>query len=221
MSWLTSPWPFVVLAILGTVLLAFFAWYSEWRAQQAYEHLVTTGESAEATVLSAKDSGWRTNGRPHIVYELEVRRLGHPPYRAKAKLQINRPWSSLPYGPGMILRVRVDRDRPERVVIEGGEAVLGGARFSPPLIDLGDIAANSFSIGKVSSGDLFMVNGTSYASREEMPPEVRAGFEEAMDALQGVLDPAERLRELKALYDEGLLTAEEYEAKRAAIVEKL
>jgi hypothetical protein len=117
--------------------------------------------------------------------------------------------------------VRVDRDRPERVVIEGGEAVLGGARFAPPLIDLGDVSAKSFSIGTVATSDLFVVNGTSYASRDEMPPEVRAGFEEAMGALQGALDPAERLRELKALYDEGLLTAEEYEAKRAALVAKL
>lgn len=224
MDWLTSsPWPILALVFLGTGLLIVLAWYSELRAKQAYTHLATTGEAALATVLSAKDSGWRTNGRPHITFELEVRRDGHPPYRAKTRLQLQRKWSPIPYGPGAIVRVRVDRDHPERVAIAGGEPVLGGARFHPEGSAAAAISAGlaTGATSTTSTSQVYIVNGTPYASLEALPPEARAIFEQTLGASAPAPDPAERMRALKRLYDEGLISAEEYEAKRAAILEQL
>jgi hypothetical protein len=179
LDWLTaSPWPLLALVLVGVVLLAAVAWQMERGAQRAYERLVESGVPAEATVLRARDSGWRTNGRVHIVYELEVWRPGGRPYKATARLQIHRPWSPIPYPPGSVVAVRVDPYRPERVAIAGGTPVLGGA-LAP-----------------------------------DMPP--GGGYATGDGA-----DPAWRLRMLKAMCDEGLITPEEFEAKKAQILERL
>jgi hypothetical protein len=190
MDWLTaSPWPIIALVAMGAGLLIVVAWYLEWRAMRAYVRLAATGEPAEATVLGARDSGWRTNGRVHLAYKLEVRRPGQAPYAATTRLQIHRPWTAFPYGPGDVVRVRVDRDRPERVVIEGGQPVLGGA--------VAGAAGSSALLSPATAGPGL------------------AGFVAAAPSA------GERLRELRGLYDEGLITAEEYEAKKAAILEQL
>lgn len=221
MDWFTSsPWPILTLVFLGTGLLIFLAWYLEWRGKVAYARLLATGEAALATVLSARDTGWRTNGRPHIAFDLEVRRDGHPPYRASTRLQLQRKWSPIPYGPGAVVRVRVDRDHPERVAIDGGEPVLGGAQFRPDGSAVASAVAAGLATGATGSSQVYIVNGTPYSSPDALPPELRAIFEQTLGAAPAP-DPAERLRALKRLYDEGLITAEEYEAKRAAILETL
>lgn len=91
-----------------------------------------------------------------------------------------------------------------------------------------------------------VVNGQSYSSIDEMPPEVRAQYEQAMSLAlaaterEGILDfsrgarvrnriagatshsdPATRLRQLQEMKDSGLITEEEYEAKRAQILDAL
>lgn len=248
LEWLTAnPWLILGMVLLGVLALIAAAWAIERRARRAYEHLSETGEPAEATVLSARDSGWRTNGRTHIAFELEVRRPGHPPYRARTKLQIHRPWSAIPYQPGQTVQVRVDPERPERVVIADASPALGGAVVGD-LLKLDGLAGANITLGTVSSGQLFIVNGKQYTSLDAMDPEVRAAYEQAMGALNTSLDAMdpgaraayaqamgalntsldasapdtrERLRQLDALLDEGLISAAEYQTQRARILEQL
>ena len=86
-----------------------------------------------------------------------------------------------------------------------------------------------------------IVNGREYAGPEEMPPETRAAYEGAMgvfadsdgdnipDLFEGLGvrarppadDAAARLTKLKSLLDAGLITTQEYEAKRAEILSEL
>lgn len=235
LDWLTaSPWPILALVFGAVALLVFTAWLLERRAQAAYQSLLDHGEPAEATVLGARDTGWRTNRRPHIAFTLEVRRVGHPPYQATTRLQIHRPWTAIPYPPGTRLRVRVDPERPERVAIERVTPVLGGA-IAGGLIDFGSSVMGSFSSGPVTSGNLYVVDGRRYASPAEMPPADRALYDQLRSVLRGdddglpagpdgapaAADPRSRLRELKTLLDEGLITPAEYAAKKAQILEHL
>lgn len=92
-------------------------------------------------------------------------------------------------------------------------------------------------------------NGKEYSSLEKMPPEVRQAYDQAMaavladadrnglpDILEGggsatvmhtglftntFEDPAEKLKKLKEMNDSGLITAEEYEAKKAEILDRM
>ncbi|MDP9177679.1 MAG: SHOCT domain-containing protein [Gemmatimonadota bacterium] len=91
-----------------------------------------------------------------------------------------------------------------------------------------------------------VINGNTYSSVDEMPPEVRAQYEQAMrvalDATNrdGILDfarsararnriagasapsdPATRMKQLEEMRDSGLITEDEYETKRAQILEAL
>jgi hypothetical protein len=92
-----------------------------------------------------------------------------------------------------------------------------------------------------------VVNGRTYASVDEMPPDVRAQYEQAMSlAMEATgqnrildfpsggrvrgriagsraqtADPATRLKQLEEMKTSGLLTEEEYEAKRAQIIDAL
>lgn len=241
MSWLTaSPWPILGMVLLGIALLILAAWRAEWGAMRRAERLLAEGALAEATVLSARDSGWRTMGRPHIAYELEVRRPGLPPYQASTRLMIHRPWSAVPYPPGSIVPVRVDPARPERVAFAESVPVLGGVQASAHAPTTASATVFEAGTAGARGGSLFVIDGTSYTSLEEMPPEARATAAQALGSLRdlaagdeppgfaangpdGAAEPGvrARLRELKALLDEGLISAEEYAAKRAAILEEL
>lgn len=91
-------------------------------------------------------------------------------------------------------------------------------------------------------------NGREYANAEEMPAEARAAYEQAMNVFtdadrngipdifegagrnttsrpaqptSGNTDPAERLRKLKELFAAGLITEQEYEAKRSEILSQM
>jgi hypothetical protein len=254
LSWLTaSPWPIVIiLSFLTGPALVILAFQLERGKQRAAERLLAEGELAEATVLSAKDSGWRTMGRTQIAVELEVRRPGRPPYKASTSYMIPRPWSPAPYTRGSLVQVRVDPERPERVVIATGQPVLGGVA-APTEPDLGAAAATilgslgqtvSPALGGISTANVIVVDGKTYSSAADLPPDAREAYERAMSAFadrdgDGVPDifgaagspaaasgatgigSAERLRQLKAMRDEGLISAAEYEAKKAAILEQL
>lgn len=232
LSWLTaSPWPLIAAAAGVTAVLIAAAWLMERRAQERYEALSATGEPAEATVLSTRDTGWRTNGRRHIGFELEVRRAGAPPYRAEARLMLPYRSRSIPYPPGSVVQVRVDRDRPERVAIPGATPALGGgvAEGAPAL------TATGAAVGRAAT--TIIVDGHQYTSLDELPPQARAAYAQAVEALAdrdgdglpdifggpavGPASAPERLRQLKAMLDEGLVTPEEYAAKRAQILEQL
>ena len=100
-----------------------------------------------------------------------------------------------------------------------------------------------YSLGAPSR---IVVNGETYSSIDEMPPDVRAQYEQAMSltldatnrdrvldfprrgrvlrAAAGATppsDPARRLKQLQEMKDSGLITDEEYDAKRAQILDAL
>jgi hypothetical protein len=222
--WLAaSPWPIVTLVFAGAIALITLGWLFERANQRRYARVLATGEPAEATVLAARDTGWRTMGRVHIGYTLEVRRQGHPPYQARTRLMIHRPWSTIPYPPGSVVAVRVDPAQPQRVVFAATTAVLGG----------GSVVEDSAAIPAASR--VFVADGQAYRSIDELPPEARTAFSAAMSAFaaaDGDSPPEsvsrfagssalERLRELAAMRNEGLISAAEYEAKKAEILERL
>lgn len=120
---------------------------------------------------------------------------------------------------------------------EGGG---GTSRISPASGILTSIFA---ALGAPSR---IVVNGQAYASVDEMPTDVRAEYEQAMglaldvtgrdgiidfprgararNRIAGTISPpdhATRLRQLQEIRDSGLITEEEYEAKRAEILSSL
>src|ERR1700691_4323595 len=80
------------------------------------------GHIAEATVLDAAEvSSYVTGANERIVYYLgdlvlEVRREGHPPYRAPCRQQfIDSQWDMLA---GQVVPVRIDPANPQRVYVD-------------------------------------------------------------------------------------------------------
>lgn len=216
---LSNPFTYVVGVVVVLVLLIGLAVALERGQRRRYERLLADGEPAEATVLRAVDTGWRTNGRPHIRFDLEVRRPGHPPYQAATKLSIHRPWSPLPYGPGSVVPVRVDPQDPQQVAIaEPGQANSGW---------LGPLPA-------IARSSVTIIGGRAVET-DQLPPEARQALSMAAALLGDTaatggsagaqtntpLSPAERLRTLDQLRDEGLISAEEHARKRAQILGEL
>lgn len=71
-------------------------------------------------------------------------------------------------------------------------------------------------------------NGEEYSSVDEMPPVARAAYKLAMGMVPKLgpgevspADPATRMKQLQDMRNSGLITNDEYEAKRAEILEKL
>jgi len=111
--------------------------------------------------------------------------------------------------------------------------------------------ANLLSMSLNSGGPAarIVVNGRTYSSPDEMPPEARDQYEFAMRAaiaattpggigdllklaggnhlpsansdLGAPADPTTRLKQLEEMKNEGLITTDEYETKRAEILESL
>jgi len=111
-------------------------------------------------------------------------------------------------------------------------------RLGPDLI--------SSVLGSLGARSRIVVNGETYSSIDEMPPGVRAQYEQAMSLAlaatnrDGILDfprgarvrnrlagatthsdPATRLKQLQEMKTSGLITDDEYEAKRTEILKTL
>ena len=200
------------------------------------DRLLKRGKPASATVLQVWDTGVTIDEFDiQVGLLLEVRPPGHPPYQVKTKALVPRIQPTL-YQPGMVVQVRYDPKKPKKVAIEGiGPRVGSGAAASPTVM---------MSAGTVN------YQGKAYTSVDDLPPEARAKYEKAMsaladkdgngipDILEGVLgnisvvqagqstgvprtDPAEKLRKLEEMLDEGLITRQEYEAKKAEILSRM
>lgn len=225
-DWLTgSPWPMLGLVFGGLTVLTLVAILWSRATVAAEERLLREGEPAEATVLAVRDTGWREMNRCVFTVELEVRRPGQAPHRAEARLLLPQPWSPAPYPAGSVVEVRVDPARPAR-------AAIAGLSRSPGL--------GSFSVGNLAGGSVVMVNGR-VVEGGPLPPAAAEALRQAEallgdadrdgtpDLFQGAFQgaspaprpTAERLRELQAMRDEGLISADEYERKRAQILEQL
>jgi hypothetical protein len=200
------------------------------------DRLLKRGKPAVATVLKVWDTGVTVNQLNILVgLLLEVHPPGHPPYQVKTRTLVSRIQPTL-YRPGMVVQVRYDPKNPKKVAIEGiGPRAGNGAAAIPT--------------GMIRAGTA-IYQGKAYTSVDDLPPDARAKYEKAMfaladkdgdgipDILEGVVgnisvvqagqstgvprtDPAEKLRKLEEMLDEGLITQQEYEAKKAEILSRM
>jgi hypothetical protein len=107
----------------------------------------------------------------------------------------------------------------------------------------------STTLGTTGIRTRVVFNGKEYSSPEEMPPEIRQAYDQAMatvlaDAdddgvpdifedggnssvfqtnvlMQTLEDPAEKLQKLKELKDSGLITEQDYESKKSEILNRM
>ncbi len=119
--------------------------------------------------------------------------------------------------------------------------VLYFARRKKSTVGTGSLShTGSPAAGASIRSSRFIVNGQEYASLDEMPGDARAAYGQAMgvladsdrngvpDVLAGMGqgertsgDIAERLLKLKGLVEEGLISEQEYQAKKAEILSEL
>jgi len=200
------------------------------------DRLLKHGKQAVATVLEVWDTGITVDELDYLVgLLLEVRPPGQPSYQVKTKTRVSRVQPDL-YQPGMVVQVRYDPRKPKKVSIEG----IGSQVGNQAVINL----TGMMNTGTVS------YQGQTYTKVDDLPPEARAKYEQAMsamadkdgngipDILQGAMgnisaarsgrstgasgtDPAEKLRKLEQLLAEGLITRQEYEAKKAEILSRM
>jgi len=120
---------------------------------------------------------------------------------------------------------------------------LNASKFSFPL------NATSATLGALGTKTRIVFNGQEYSSPEEMPAEIRKAYEQAMatvladadrDGIPDIFesggsatvfhtdvfartseDPADKLTKLKEMRDSGLITQEEYDTKKAEILNRM
>lgn len=113
-------------------------------------------------------------------------------------------------------------------------------------INLGSLPGKLIaSLGTTNVQTKVIFNGKEYSSPDDMPPEIRAIYDRAMNTVlsdgdgDGILDvfqgkkldthvvtglledPAESLKKLKELNDAGLINDQEFETKKAEILSRL
>jgi hypothetical protein len=213
-----------------TMLIVFWAMAAVRRSEARQRALLETGEPAEATVIDTNYTGVKVNGRRQIVTRLTVRRPGHQPYQAAVRYFMDgQLFSQTPlYPPGAVVQVRVDPARPQDVAIAGmNGAVDPGGQFAQP--------------GQMNT-QVYMVNGQNYSNLNDLPPHARQAIEQVGGLMadsnnngmpdifeqmgtvgrsEAVRSPSERLAELKRMRDEGLISEQEYEAKRQDILRQV
>lgn len=238
-----GPLGVVGIVFVAVALLVGLGYYlGTVRPLRRRRRILATGEPAEATVIDVRDSGGRELSGIVLAIDLDVRRAGHPPYRATTHYHWRRSralYQSPPAPPpGSTVQVRVDRANPRRVEI--ADPVGAGT----PAIPL-NLHADPDSKARLFSSQVFIIGDKQYASPAEMPPEVRADFERVRQALgdedgngmpdlfdtlagQGAADrppgadsSLARLRELTSMRDQGLITEAEYAAKKAEILRRM
>ena len=79
--------------------------------------ILATGESAQAVILSAADTGVTVNDCPQARLTLEVRPVGRPPFVAETTLLVGRFQTGMVM-PGTTVQVRFDPADPGRVAVE-------------------------------------------------------------------------------------------------------
>jgi hypothetical protein len=121
--WLALIIVFVTLLIAAPVVI--FSGYLVVRLfknSARNRQILATGESAQAVIISAADTGVTINDCPQARLTLEVRPAGRPPYMAETTFLVGRLQTGM-IMPGMSVQVRFDPADPSRVAVES----LGGA----------------------------------------------------------------------------------------------
>ncbi len=88
------------------------------------KELLTSGEDAQATVMSLWDTGTTVNDNPMVGLLLQVQSANRPAYQVQTTSLISR-LATAQFQPGARLAVKIDPKNPQRVAIAG---VLGAAR---------------------------------------------------------------------------------------------
>lgn len=236
-----GPLP-IIAAVFGLVAVLVVAGYytGTVRPLRRRRRILESGEPAEATVLEVRDTGGREVSGIVVEIDLEVRRAGHAPYRATTLYHWRRSrsiYQNPPVPPpGSIVRVMVDRDNPR--LVELAEPAQGSSAGAPTIALRRQTDAEGPP--QVFSAQVYVIDGKQYTSPDEMPPELRAKFErlqqvfsdENRDGMPDILEQLSdslqpeggnvaRLRELKTMHEQGLISAAEYEAKRAEILGRM
>lgn len=208
------------IALLTFGILGVVFWSVFWPMIRS-DRLLKTGEPAEATILKLWDTGVTLNENPQIGLRLEVRPPGRAPFQTETKMVVSRLQTSA-YQPGQVVQVRYDPNNPKRVAVES----VGGGRAQVV-------------------GHTVTVEGQTY-DVDDLPPEAQQALTKAMQVLedadgdgvpdimqgkgtrvvdlqtpQSEEDQLKTLRELKGMLDAGLITAEDYEAKKDQILSRM
>lgn len=221
--------PFILIFALVFVLIALLIVFGIVR-RRIRDIDLKSWLPAEATILEVQDRG-TVNEDILVGIKLEVRPPALPPYQTETKevvprIQPNRYW------PGMVVNVLYDPKKPERVEIESRKSA--------------GIAGSTVSVGTGA----IIYQGKTYSNVDDLPREARAKYQQAMSALadkdgDGVPDilqssgtvqgsqtfhsdatgssedPAEKLRKLKQMLYDGLITEKEYQEKKAEILSRM
>lgn len=167
--------------------------------------ILRTGETGVGRVTSVTWTGVRVNNRPVYRIEMDVFTLERAPYRAKANKRSGYYGIAGPeFAPGSLLPLKIDPRNPENVVIEDN------VQPDPLLAQKagGGAAANRGGMPVGAAVAFDMVNDI-----------LNQFSQEAATGAGG--DLSERLRQLKDAYDNGLITAQEYEAQRQRLLNGL
>ena len=203
----------------------------------------------------------RVNRQPRVKITLEVRPSMRPAYQAVTHKIVSY-FEISQYQPGALMEVKFDANNLQSVVIIGPKASAWGGASS----------AWGGATPNVSTSQTYVVNGQTYSSLDQLPPEAR----QALGSVSGLLgdanqngipdiaeaalaksgtpmsaeerarkmaelkamlasmtsnspmaqmgsaeDRVKKLAELKAMLDQGLITSQEYEAKKKAILDRM
>ena len=227
--WVSLMFLFPMVLVAGMLIWALVPIFKD-------DSLQKTGEQASATVLQVWDTGVTVDEHNiQVGLLLDVHYPDHSPHQVKTKALVPRIQPAL-YQPGMVVQVRYDSKKPDKVIIES----------------VGNPSDNNVStnIKRVVSSETIIYQGKTYNNADDLPPEARSKYKKAMstladrdgdgipDILQGsasnaditqadhstgttASDSAEKLRKLKEMLDDGLITYQEYTAKKADILERM
>ncbi len=202
-----------------------------------HNRLRASGETAEATIIGLQETGMRVNRQPRVKITLSVRPSMRPAYEAVTHKIISY-FEISQYQPGAVMEIKFDSNNPQSVVIIGPKARAWGNAFP-----------GGGGTPNVTAAQTYIVNGQAYSSLDQLPPEARQAFGSVsgllndanqngmpdfmeqsglsgaqvinLNAASTAEDRVKKLADLKAMLDQGLITAQEYEAKKKAILDRM
>jgi hypothetical protein len=141
-----------------------------------HNRLRANGEAAEAIIMDIQETGTRVNRQPRVKITLEVRPSLRPAYKATTHKIISY-FEISQYQPGAVMEVKFDPNNLQHVVILGPKASAWGGAFA---------SGGSGATPNVTAAQTYIVNGQTYSSLDQLPPEAR----QALGSVSGLLGDA-------------------------------
>lgn len=210
-----------------------------------HSRLRATGESAEATIVQIRETGVRINRQPRVKITLDVRPSMRPAFQATTHKLISY-FEISQYQPGAVVEVKFDPQQPQQVVILGPKASAWGGAFagSNPLPNVTSSQTYIVNGQAYSSLDqlppearqaLGSVSGLLSDANQNGLPDIleqgapnlsgaqiiQANASNLSSASNMTEDRVKKLSELKTMLDQGLITAQDYESKKKAILDRM